>query len=61
MISEPVEAGDKDLLSFEYLDDTSNSSLNYLAKMGIVDRNSALYRNKCANASFFPFSVVTLN
>ena len=35
--------------------------MNYLAKMGIVDRNSTLYRKKCANASFFPFSVVTVN
>ncbi len=51
---------ERDLLSIEFLDD-GTSSLNYLAKMGIVDRNSTLYRKKCANASFFPFSVVTVD
>ena len=51
---------ERDLLSIEFLDE-GTSSLNYLAKMGIVDRNSTLYRKKCANASFFPFSVVTVN
>ncbi len=48
------------MLSLDYLDETAASSLSYLAKMGIVDRNSALYRNKCASASFYPFSIVTL-
>jgi len=31
--------------------------LTHLAKMGIVNRNSILYRQKCQQTCFFPFSI----
>ena len=38
---------EKDLLSNDFLDE-GTSSVAYLAKMGIVDRNSTLYKKKCS-------------
>ena len=31
--------------------------ISQLAKMGIVNRNSKLYRAKCRESSFYPFSI----
>jgi len=35
------------------------SSVSHLTKIGIMDRNSSLYKSKCAAANFYPFSIVT--
>ena len=35
-----------------------NYNASHLAKMGILNRQSTLYKSKCADASFYPFSVV---
>lgn len=40
----------------QFIDD---GNATHLAKMGILDRNSQLYKKKCADASFYPFSIVT--
>jgi len=32
-------------------------SITQLAKLGILDKKSEIYRTKCANTSFYPFSI----
>ena len=34
------------------------SSYLQLAKVGLLDRNSSLYKAKCKEASFYPFSLL---
>lgn len=42
-------------LTREYYDSISYSQLT---KMGIVNRNSSLYKAKCNEATFYPFSLI---
>jgi hypothetical protein len=34
-----------------------SSSLSHLAKIGILNKNSDLYRTKCIDSTFYPFSI----
>jgi hypothetical protein len=34
-----------------------SSSLSHLAKIGVLNKNSDLYRSKCIDSTFYPFSI----
>ena len=40
-----------------YGKDEKHKSITQLAKLGILDKKSEIYRTKCANSSFYPFSI----
>jgi hypothetical protein len=37
--------------------DTKGSGISHLAKIGIVNKNSEPYRQKCLNSTYYPFSL----
>jgi hypothetical protein len=55
-----INGGAKDLLE-EFLILESKGSISHLAKIGIVNKNSELYRQKCLESSFYPFSIALTN
>ena len=46
----------KDLLE-EFLILETKGGLSSLAKIGIVNKNSELYRQKCLDTTYYPFSI----
>ncbi|CDW87247.1 UNKNOWN [Stylonychia lemnae] len=46
----------KDLLE-EFLILDTKGSISHLAKIGIVNKNSELYRQKCLDSTYYPFSI----
>jgi hypothetical protein len=36
---------------------SSESSISHLAKIGVVNKKSDIYRQKCQECTFFPFSI----
>ena len=48
-------------LSEEFLREVKNGgkgqSISQLAKLGILNKKSDLYRQKCAQSTFYPFSI----
>ena len=55
-----LNGGAKDLLE-EFLILESKGSISHLAKIGIVNKNSELYRQKCLESQFYPFSIALTN
>jgi|TARA_B110000285_G_C14637908_1_gene386322 hypothetical protein len=37
--------------------DNKVTSISHLAKIGVLNKNSDLYRQKCMDSSYFPFSI----
>ncbi len=46
----------KDLLD-DYMILDTKGNISQLVKIGILNRNSDVYRQKCADATYFPFSI----
>ena len=55
-----INLGNKDLLE-EFLIFESKGSISHLAKIGIVNKNSELYRQKCLDSTYYPFSIALTN
>jgi len=50
----------KDMLE-EFLIFENKGSISHLAKIGIVNKNSELYRQKCMDSTYYPFSIALTN